>query len=99
MRNGQPAGKHYAGPTWESLDGSLVVGARVAGASPDPSAIPWLLLRAVSHAGDGVMDEVTFIQRVVTHGGLAPADGCSASNTGDLARVPYTATYCFYEPQ
>jgi hypothetical protein len=96
-RDGQLAGKHYAGPTWESLDGSTVVGARVAGSSPDASAIPWLLLRAVSHSGAGKMEEITFIQRVATRGGLAPADGCGASNVGDVARVPYSATYCFYE--
>ncbi len=41
---GKPVGKHYGGPTWESLDGSKVVG-EVKGRfdSPDGS-IPWLLL-------------------------------------------------------
>ena len=85
---------HYAGPTWESGSGSKVVGARVAGATVDPSAIPWLLLRAVSSEGPGIFHRVTFIQRVNTTGGNAPA--APGSSAGQEARVPYTAEYYFY---
>jgi hypothetical protein len=94
---GAAAGKHFAGPTWEALDGSSVVGAKVAGAAPDASAIPWLLLRATSHGGSGRLASVSFIQRVATHGGLAPTGGCGASTIGAVARVAYSATYCFHE--
>jgi len=90
-------GKHGAGPTWEALEGSTVVGAKVAGLTPDPAAIPWLLLRATSHAGAGRLARVTFIQRIRTGGGLAPQEGCSPATVGAVARVPYTATYCFHE--
>ena len=93
-RRGAFAGTHYAGPTWESKDGSKVVGTRLAGATVDPTAIPWLLLGAASHAGSGRMEEVTYVQRVRTSGGLAPAGPCAV---GDVAEVPYTATYCFSE--
>jgi hypothetical protein len=93
---GAAAGEHSAGPTWRALDGSAVVGAKVAGAAPDAAAIPWLLLRATSHAGEGTMTAVTYIQRVATRGGLAPGSGCSPATVGAVARVPYTATYCFY---
>jgi hypothetical protein len=98
-RTGALAGTHFAGPTWKALDGSSVVGARVAGFTPDPASIPWLLLSAASHAGDGRMEEVTYIQRVATVGGLAPAVGCdeAAAAAGAVARVPYTAIYCFSE--
>ena len=85
---------HYAGPTWEWLDGSTVVGARVSGATVDATAIPWLLLRAASHnAVEGKMTDITSIQRVLTTGGLAPAGACTP---GDAADVPYTAQYIFY---
>jgi hypothetical protein len=94
---GHVAGKHYVGPTWEANDGSTVVGAKIAAATPDPTAIPWLLLGAVSHAGDGRMTDVTYIQRLETTGGIAPASGCDATTVGASARVPYTATYYFYE--
>jgi hypothetical protein len=94
---GKIVGTHYAGPTWESKDGSKVVGSRIAGATPDPTSIPWLLLGVVSHAGDGKMSEVTYIQRLETSGGLAPSSGCDATAAGVSARVPYTATYYFYE--
>jgi hypothetical protein len=88
------AGIHYAGPTWESVDGSKVVGSKLAAATVDATAIPWLLLSAVSHAGPGVMAEVTFIQRLQTSGGLAPSGACTS---GAVARVPYSATYYFYQ--
>lgn len=95
---GMVAGSHGSGPFWEAVDGSRVVGAKVAEASPDSSAIPWLLLRAVSHSRKGRMESVTFIHRVFTVGGMAPQGGCDGSGVaaGTLARIPYTATYCFY---
>jgi hypothetical protein len=87
-------GTHYIGPTWESNSGSKVVGARLAGCTPDPTAIPWLLLQAVTSDGPGVFHRVTYIQRVSTVGGLAPATPGSA--VGEEAQVPYTAEYFFY---
>src|SRR5688572_24470700 len=67
-------GIHYGGPTWESHGGSTVVGERVDGASVDPDAIDWLLLRGKSSGGAGVFDGITFIQRVNTVGGKAPTE-------------------------
>ena len=93
---GAPAGTHYAGPTWEAPDGSKVVGAKVEAATPDAASIPWLLLRAASHSGSGRMGDVTFVQRIRTSGGNAPAQGCDANDVGKVVRVPYRATYCFY---
>jgi hypothetical protein len=87
-------GTHFAGPTWESNSGSKVVGARVAGCTPDPTAIPWLLLQAVTSEGPGVFHRVTHIQRVNTVGGLAPAT--PGSIVGEEAQIPYTAEYFFY---
>jgi hypothetical protein len=90
-------GTHYAGPTWESNSGSNVVAARVDGCTPDPTAIPWLLLRAVSTDGPGIFDGVTFIQRVNTAGGLAPTT--PGAFIGAEARVPYTTEYYFYRAE
>ncbi|MCI0361563.1 MAG: DUF3455 domain-containing protein [Planctomycetaceae bacterium] len=87
-------GIHYAGPTWESDSGSYVVGAVVDRATPNPDAIPWLLLKGVESGGPGIFDGVTFIQRVNTVGGKAPAyDG---DFPGEEVGVPYTADYYFY---
>ena len=91
------AGAHYVGPTWEGLDGSKVVGSKVAGVSVDATAVPWLLLSAASHAGEGSMSSVTFIQRLSTTGGLAPTTACNADNLGTTSDSPYTADYYFYE--
>lgn len=90
-------GIHYGGPTWESNSGSKVVAARVAGCSPDQTAIPWLLLRSVSNNGAGIFNFVTYIQRVNTTGGLAPAT--AGSTIGEVTEVPYTAEYYFYRAE
>jgi hypothetical protein len=72
---GREVAIHFAGPTWESNSGSRVVGTVLDHCSPDPDSIPWLLLGAVPapSEGPGVFNGVTFIQRLNTVGGLAPA--------------------------
>ena len=86
---------HFAGPTWESNSGSKVVGAVVPPTvTVDTNAIPWVLLSALRTEGTGVFADVTFVQRVHTTGGKAPAtDG---TVVGQVARVPYTADYFFF---
>ena len=94
---GKSFGKHYAGPTWESNDGSKVVGeVKARNDGPDANAIPWLLLSAKSTSGVGVLAQITSIQRVQTVGGKAPEGGCSQAQAGKELRVPYSATYYFY---
>ena len=96
-RSGRPLGKHYAGPTWEAMDGSTVVGetkAREAG--PTTAAIPWLLLAAKSHSNRGTFADANYVQRVATQGGIAPTQGCSESTLRQQARVPYSAVDYFY---
>jgi len=97
-RAGYRIGRHFAGPTWEAADGSRAVGAAEASAaSPQPGAIPWLLLGVKSTSGSGVFAQATHVQRLDTAGGAAPAEPCTAANLGQVARVPYTATYVFYK--
>ena len=94
---GKKIGKHYAGPTWESNDGSKVVGElKAKDNGPDPNAIPWLLLSAKSTSGSGVFSQTQSIQRLYTTGGKAPAEGCNKAQAGKEARVPYKAKYYFY---
>ena len=76
---------------------SVIVAKKIADFTDDPKSIAELLLQATTHAGKGIMSDVTFIQRLETVGGLAPTDGCDASQVGVVARVPYTATYFFYK--
>jgi hypothetical protein len=88
-------GIHYAGPTWEANDGSTVVAMRIGDApSPHPNSIPQLLLKATSHTGTGLFSNVTYIQRLDTVGGIAPATLPTVA--GQLFEVPYTATYNFF---
>jgi Protein of unknown function (DUF3455) len=94
---GKPIGRHYAGPSWESTDGSKIVGAlRERVDAPAADAIPWLLLAAKSVGPAGSFSKVTSIQRVSTVGGMAPKAGCSEATAGIPARIPYTADYYFF---
>ena len=91
--------KHYAGPTWKHNDGSEVVGKVAARLdSPDANSIPWLLLTAATHAGDGAFSKVTFIQRVNTKGGQPPQSGCDDSHRNAETKSAYSADYYFYAP-
>jgi hypothetical protein len=94
-RAGKKIGRHYAGPHWESLDGSRVVGAVKARAdAPRAGDIPWLLLSAKSVGNEGAFSKVTSIQRLATTGGVAPAEACAQEGT--RVRVPYTADYYLF---
>ena len=91
---------HYAGPTWQARDGSVVVGHKEAAVTMDPTAVDWLKLSAAStSAGSGgdLLVPTTFIQRLSTSGGIAPpAAQCTTSTAGSRAEVPYTADYYFW---
>jgi hypothetical protein len=97
---GKSIGRHYAGPTWKHNDGSEVTGKMAARQdAPEPDAIPWLLLTATGHSGNGILTRVTTIQRIHTKGGPPPkADGCDDSHRGAETKSAYSADYYFYAP-
>jgi hypothetical protein len=97
---GQPFGKHFAGPTWQSNDGTRVTGKLAATVdSSDADSIPWLLIKVVSHTGNGILSRTTSIQRIHAQGGKAPSDGCDSDHVDQEVRVPYSADYLFYAPK
>ena len=94
---GAKAGRHYAGPHWESTDGSKIIGTvKERSDAPEANAIPWLLLTTKSVGSLGAFSKVTSVQRVNTTGGVAPKSGCSPATAGMAARVDYTADYYFF---
>lgn len=96
---GAVIGHHSAGPTWKHKDGSEVTGKASAHVdSPDPQSIPWLLVAATGHTGEGVLARVSSIQRVNTKGGKPPKDGCTTANDGAQSSSKYSADYLFYAP-
>lgn len=99
-QQGAVVGRHYAGPTWKDNDGSEVTGKAVARIdSPDSDSIPWLLVTATGHSGEGVLSRVTSIQRIHTHGGQPPpATTCDPSKQNVEVKSSYTADYYFYAP-
>jgi len=91
------AGTHFLNfatgrPVWQLEEGTSVEAARTQSASGGAGNIPWLLLQAVD-TSHGRLGHTTWIQRLNTSGGVAPAGSCTP---GATAAVPYTADYFFW---
>jgi hypothetical protein len=91
--DGKTIGRHYAGPNWEHIDGSAVVGKAV-GNAPGATAddIAWLKLQVTAARGTGVLTGVTTVQRINTKGGKL--DG-ACDKAGAFKSAPYSAEYVF----
>ena len=91
--DGKTVGRHFAGPTWEHVDGSAVIG-KVIGNAPGATAndIPWLKLQVTASHGKGVLTGVTTVQRINTSGGKF--DG-ACDQPGAFHSAPYSADYVF----
>jgi Protein of unknown function (DUF3455) len=90
---GRPVGLHFKGPVWVStVDGSEVGAAPVATVNRD-GAIPQLLLKANQNQGHGMFSNVTYVQRLQTKGGVAPAGSCTE---GSQQAIGYSAVYRFW---
>jgi Protein of unknown function (DUF3455) len=89
MLDGRTVGRHYAGPTWEHVDGSSVQ-AKVVGNAPGATAndIPWLKLEVVEHRGTGALAGAD----IITAGGVLHG---SCERAGSLRSVAYSADYVF----
>lgn len=93
--------------TWQDSDDTSAAWARAVATSSDPAyveagAIPWLKLEVVGTEKGPThgrrMTVTTFIQRLNTTGGVAPATGCALpADIGARVFVPYTADYFFYK--
>ena len=89
---------------WAVVFTKLGGGSIVAGTDPscpNSGSIPCLLLQAVGSqqgpTGGTILSNTTFVQRLNTNGGAAPADGCfTSADVGKQALVPYTADYYFF---
>jgi hypothetical protein len=97
----QPIGTHFLNfatgrPVWRLDDGSSVEAARTATVPAGTENIPWLLLQAVITTGGADGDRLTgttWVQRLNTSGGVAPAGTCTP---GATIAVDYTADYFFW---
>lgn len=91
-------GTHTAGPTWQLSVADSIYAQQYAPAksapSPDPLSIDWLqLMPKTGTVPKGVFAGVTYIQRIATKGGKAPATAPVSST--DTVDVKYTAVYRF----
>lgn len=97
-RQGERLGKYYGPPaTWDFNDGSKVSGAQLAVAPNGSGNIPLQLVKANPAMGMGAMQGVTYIQRVATQGGIAPAMLCDGSKAGVKQIVNYQADYILWK--
>jgi hypothetical protein len=93
MLAGKTVGVHYAGPTWQHVDGSSVR-AKAASSVPGTTAndIPWLKLEVTEQRGNGTLSHVTTVQRINTKGGVMQGP---CETAGTMRTVPYSADYVF----
>lgn len=98
----KPIGTHFLNfatgrPVWQFKDGSSVEAARTVTVPGGTGNIAWLLLQAVvtTTGSDGDrLTRTTWVQRLNTSGGVAPAGACTP---GDTIAVPYTTDYFFWK--
>ena len=93
----KPVGTHFLNfstgrPVWQFKGGSAVEAARTQSASGGTGNIAWLLLQAVD-TSPGRLGQTTWIQRLNTTGGVAPAGTCTP---GATTAVPYSTDYFFW---
>ena len=99
----------FGNVTWQSSFDSSKVWAQtqhfvLAGSEPscpNTGSIACVLLQVIGEeegpAGGRLLTKTTFIQRLNTNGGSAPATGCSvAGDVGKQTLVPYSADYFFF---
>ena len=97
-RMGRQVGTYYGPPaTWESNDGSKLTATQIAVAPAATGSIPLQLVKAHPATGMGAMQGVTYIQRVATQGGVAPAMACDGSKAGMKQVVNYQADYILWK--
>jgi len=97
-RAGSKLGSYYGPPaTWASGDGSAITGTQLATAPGGTGNIPMQLVKANPASGAGAMNGVTYVQRVATRGGVAPASVCNSSAAGRKEIVKYQADYIFWK--
>lgn len=95
--------------TWQDSDDTSAVWAKAIATATsadypayvEAGAIPWLKLEVVGTATGprhgSTFAKTTYIQRLSTTGGVAPATGCTQTgNIGVTVHVPYTTDYFFY---
>lgn len=99
--DGKKIGYHYAGPSWEGLDGSKIqIDKAVKPTAVDSpnakTAVPWLRIKVQSALNKGKFGPVTYVLRMDTEGGVASSE--KPRRAGTVVGVPYKATYYFFGP-
>lgn len=97
-RDGKQVGRYFGvPPQWDYWAGSNVTGEPVATAPSGPGNLPVALVKANPATGSaGVFTGTTYIQRVATKGGVAPAEECGWMIHRQTRNVKYEADYIFY---
>lgn len=90
----------YSGPpaTWSHVDGSRVVGTQIALAPRiGETNIANQLSKGTPDAAPGILQNVTYIQRIKTKGGQDLSKACNQVDIGDKLTRPYQADYIFWK--
>lgn len=94
FERGKTVGRHYAGPSWEFADGTVVT-AKVVAQAPAATTddVPELMLTVTSSKGDGPIAASRTILRLKTKGGVTHG---TCPTPGELKSATYSAEYAFF---
>jgi hypothetical protein len=80
---------------WTAVDGSRIEGSEKKSVrAPVSFSLPWASYDVVKTGGQGLLSGYSFVTRVQTHGGNAPAS--PPAHVGDSVQVRFAAEYWFY---
>ena len=93
LLDGKTVGRHYAGPNWEHIDGSAVVGKAVGNApGATPNDIPWLKLTVTSGAAPASSPASPRCSGSTRRAANSTA---RATSPAPIESAPYSADYVF----
>jgi Protein of unknown function (DUF3455) len=96
--SGKQVGIYFGPPaTWGGNDGSKITGDQLAVSPGGAGNIALQLVKANPASAPGIMEGVTYVQRLATKGGVPPSSPCNADNKDRKEIVDYSADYLFWK--
>lgn len=91
----------HSGPmmAFDHADGSRILSSRILSwvnpQNPSNDIKP-VLMEAITDPGSGFLNDVRYVQRINTKGGI-PQKNCTTEEVGHLLKVPFKAEYIFWK--
>ena len=88
-----------SGRSWVHRDGSQLAVREFVEVDNGPHSLPFQRARVEPSMLSGALNNISYIQRINTVGGLPSVRNCSSAELGMRVQVPYEAEYVFWRPR